>query len=555
MRLKLGFSLSLLNQKRANKTIDNSTGETIFDSTHTRFCAAKIGIQWPPISFHLIESDVETNEKKYRYRSHGGWFMVLGALLPLIIPNCPFTWKIGLAVGTGAALLLNIITFILFQRKIKRILKLRKQQYQPSPVPKENTAPAATTSPSNKVDWNTDFETHAGCYAVSGVENNTVFSKDVYLALDSKKTMRNSNVFLVGDINDDARHCFAGINMWTQDSSFVVVDTDDTLLKQTSKRLRERGYYVQVLNLADITESDKYNPLDYCTNAASVESLSKVLLQNTRPAIDDPFVETAAIRTLQASILHVLHTNPYNKRTFAEVYNFVNTYDAEQIIDIFKREISQAFSKDEEACFSAATRIPPNMMKNVMFELRSRLIPFAVEFVQRVVNTSTIDLHIMQTDRKALFIIVPEKEPTNVLAPILISQLTHIAAVTGREGSRHLHFFINDIKSCGYIHDLCPTMHTARAHNMSISLSMSTIQQLSSIYPHEWESMLNACDTLLYFGLKDAATINCVAEAIHASGTMNNTKEDIKAELASLDEKECIVMIRGIKPFKNEKMK
>jgi type IV secretory pathway TraG/TraD family ATPase VirD4 len=60
---------------------------------------------------------------------------------------------------------------------------------------------------------------------------------------------------------------------------------------------------------------------------------------------------------------------------------------------------------------------------------------------------------------------------------------------------------------------------------------------------------------LLYFGLKDAATINCVADAIQSSGTMNNSKEDIKAELASLDEKECIVMIRGIKPFRNEKMK
>lgn len=85
-------------------------------------CKVEVGTYWPPIQFNLICRDCKIGDKAYKYRSHGGWFMIILGLLPVIWTTCPFTWQIGLAIGTVLALMLNTITYFLFDKKIKRLV-------------------------------------------------------------------------------------------------------------------------------------------------------------------------------------------------------------------------------------------------------------------------------------------------------------------------------------------------------------------------------------------------------------------------------------------------
>lgn len=85
-------------------------------------CKVEIGTHWPPIRFNLIRRNCEIGDKTYKYFSHGGWFMIIFGLLPVVWSTCPFTWQIGLAIGTLLALALNIITYFLFDKKIKRLV-------------------------------------------------------------------------------------------------------------------------------------------------------------------------------------------------------------------------------------------------------------------------------------------------------------------------------------------------------------------------------------------------------------------------------------------------
>lgn len=76
---------------------------------------------FPYITFNLIRRYCEIGDNAYKYQSHGGWFMAVFGLLPVIWDACPFTWQVGLFNGTVLALVFNIITYILFSNKIERI--------------------------------------------------------------------------------------------------------------------------------------------------------------------------------------------------------------------------------------------------------------------------------------------------------------------------------------------------------------------------------------------------------------------------------------------------
>lgn len=82
------------------------------------FFAFYAGSKWPFLAFNLFKQDCHVHGKEYKYRTHGGWFMILGALLPLIYQQCPWTWSSGLLFGAILALFTNIITYIAFKNKV-----------------------------------------------------------------------------------------------------------------------------------------------------------------------------------------------------------------------------------------------------------------------------------------------------------------------------------------------------------------------------------------------------------------------------------------------------
>jgi type IV secretory pathway TraG/TraD family ATPase VirD4 len=94
----------------------------------------------------------------------------------------------------------------------------------------------------------------------------------------------------------------------------------------------------------------------------------------------------------------------------------------------------------------------------------------------------------------------------------------------------------------------------ARASNSSVVLSVSNIGQLQAMYPDVWDSASDSMDSLLYLGSDDTSTIDYTAKCILNSKTLDKPLTEITTGLTLLKEDECIVMIRGIQPFKDKKV-
>ncbi len=86
------------------------------------------------------------------------------------------------------------------------------------------------------------------------------------LSLDSVKTNRSTNVLTIGG-SDSERKDYIKYNIMQENSSAVVVSTNQELFFELAPYLITRGYPVYWLNLSDFMVSSHYNPLQYLYHA------------------------------------------------------------------------------------------------------------------------------------------------------------------------------------------------------------------------------------------------------------------------------------------------
>ena len=86
-------------------------------------CGIKISNTFPFIDFHFLAEEYTIEEDTYHYKTRTFWFMVAGAILPLIFKSIPFNWAVGIAVGFGVGMVYNIVRWILFRVLMKYFTK------------------------------------------------------------------------------------------------------------------------------------------------------------------------------------------------------------------------------------------------------------------------------------------------------------------------------------------------------------------------------------------------------------------------------------------------
>ena len=110
-----------------------------------------------------------------------------------------------------------------------------------------------------------------------------------------------------------------------------------------------------------------------------------------------------------------------------------------------------------------------------------------------------------------------------------------------------------------------------RSREVSVSIIIQNIAQLSNLYENSWETIIGNCDSLLFLGGKDWNTLEYISKALGEETidavVYNKTKEprwqfstsinyDILArelmkpdELGRMPNSDCVLLIRGLNPF------
>ena len=312
---------------------------------------------------------------------------------------------------------------------------------------------------------------------------NMIFAQQLYLSMDTRKTLRNNNVMVIGGSGTGKSRFFVMPNLLQANCSFVVTDPSGELLETMGAFLEAEGYEIRVFNLVQMEHSDAYNPFSYINKQEDVLIMVDALIKNTTPSgsrSSDPFWEKAETALLTAICFYVL-TQGKAIHNFASVMYFLRQAAAEEGETSTLDKVFEAFAKtnpDHIAVTSYAVYKSAGGGKtaqSILISCQTRLQMFNLDAVQALTSTDTLDLGSIGDKKVALFCITPTGNTTfNFLVSMMYTQLFEVLyhhAETKCPGKRlkyPVRFMLDEFANIGTIPNFSQKLATAFPRMQSV---------------------------------------------------------------------------------------
>ncbi len=337
--------------------------------------------------------------------------------------------------------------------------------------------------------------------------------------------------------------------------------------------------------------SNHYNPFNYIRDDEGVLMMINCLIKNTTPegaSKGDPFWEKSETALLLAICFYLQYEVRKEDRNFANVMKLLLLAEVKEDQEDFKSTLDIMFEQLEKKnpnhiavrYYKIFKMGAGKTLKSILISCTVRLGVFNLIPVKELTNIDTIDLKTIGDKKTALFVVIPAADDTfNFLVSMMYSQLfetLYFHAENEAEGKRlkyHVRFMLDEFANIGTIPNFEKKLATMRKYEISCSIILQNLAQLKTMYKDAWESITGNCDSFLFLGGQEQTTLEYVSkklgkESIIVKGSSNskgrsgsysqsyNVKgRDLMTpdEISRMDNKNCILFIRGLFPFFSEK--
>lgn len=415
-------------------------------------------------------------------------------------------------------------------------------------------------------------------------KENKILTRHVRLGLDTHKHRRSLNVLVIGGSGAAKTRSYVKPNILEANTNYVITDPKMEVLTATGGWLKSKGYNIRVLNLVNLEESDGYNPFRYLRDEKDVLKLVNNLIQATTPKgshESDPFWTKAETALLQAIILMLFQEAPEYEQNFSMVMRVLEYAEVREEDDEYLSPLDLLFQAIErENPESVALRqykvfkqSAGKTAKSILVSAAVRLAPFNLPQIRAITDHDDMDLYTLGEKKCALYAVIPDNDNTfNFLVSLLYSQAfqtLYYSADQIHHGAlpRHVHFVLDEFAAMplpGYTRELA----TMRSRNISSSTIIQNMAQIKELYKDSWETIPGNSDTILYLGGNEQSTHKYISEALGKATIDTKTHGQTKGksgsystnfqmsgrelltpdEVRALDNRYCILFIRGAKP-------
>ncbi len=409
------------------------------------------------------------------------------------------------------------------------------------------------------------------------------------------QAMLNLNMLILGGSGTGKSRFFVKPNIMQCNTSFVVTDPSGELIQSCGKMLERMGYEIKVFNIDNMEYSCNYNPFHYIndTNGKydenAVIKMINTFMVNTKGEGQggDPFWEDCTRLLLSAVCFLLVETAPEEERNFSSVLDIIHKA---KVIEGKEEEKSEF-----DAMFDARKGDNPNAlsvqyydefkqaagktMQSILISTTTRLQCFKLAKIRNLTCMDNIGLDTLGDKKTALFIIIPSTDSTyNFLAAMMYSQLfdsLYRVAISKYHGRLpvHVRFICDEFANTGKIPEFEKILATCRKFEISVQVILQNLSQLKRLYEKSWEEIPGNCDTTIFLGGKDQTNNEYIMKELgkETIDTMNINKTKSKQgstsyndgilgrelmqldELATMPNNECLVLIRGMRPFRTDK--
>lgn len=415
---------------------------------------------------------------------------------------------------------------------------------------------------------------------------------DMKKASGKIKPMLNLNKIILGGSGTGKSRFYVKPNLMQCNTSFVVTDPSGELVQSCGMMLLRRGYKIKVFNINDMKHSSNYNPFHYLRdstgeiNSNNVIKMINVFMTNTKvegASTGDQFLDDATRLLLSALCFLLVETGTEKEQNFASVLDLIHKAKVIEGKEEEKSELDLIFDKRKEndpkalsvQYYEEFKQAAGKTMQSILISTTTKLQHFKLEDVRNLTYTDNIHLETVGDEKTALFIIIPSTDTTyNFLAAMMYTQLfdtLYDRAITYYHGRLpvHVRFILDEFANVGKIPEFEKILATCRKFEISAVVILQNLSQLKRLYEKSWEELPGNCDTMIYLGGKDQFTNEYLSKELgketidqqsinqtkgkQGSSSYNNAilGRELATidELATMDNNDCIVMVRGLHPF------
>ncbi|MBR3199551.1 MAG: type IV secretory system conjugative DNA transfer family protein [Bacilli bacterium] len=427
-------------------------------------------------------------------------------------------------------------------------------------------------------------------YKKEPISDNKILTRNVYLGLDGKIHRRNLNTLVIGGSGAGKTRFYAKPNIMQCNTSFVILDPKGEIVRALGGLLKSKGYNVKILDLINMEKSHCYNPFVYLENDNDAQRLVTNLFKATTPKgsqSQDPFWDTAASMLLLALIFYLKYEAPEEEQNFPMVMEMLRAGDVKEDDEMYESPLDVLFKRLEERdpehialkYYDGYKSGADKTRKSILITLIARLEKFNLDSLISLTQTDELELQRLGEEKTALFALLPDNDTSfNFLVSILYTQLfQQLFLVADRKYGGSLkvpvHFVMDEFANVSLPNDFQQLLSVMRSRNIFVSIIIQNLSQLKALFEKDWDSIVGNCDEFLYLGGNEQSSHKYVSEIIgkesldintygKSSGRSGNYSTNYQGtgrelitpdEVRRLDDRHCILLIRGEMPVKDLK--
>ena len=400
---------------------------------------------------------------------------------------------------------------------------------------------------------------------------------------------RNKNVLVVGGSGTGKTRFVVKPNLMQLSCSYVVTDPKGSVLLECGKMLQEHGYKIKVINTINFEESMHYNPFTYIRKEEDIMRVSEALIAGTTTGKQqgEQFWQDAEKLLYAALIGYIWYVGTAEERNFETLIEMVDAIEIHEEDDSYKCAVDYMFEElEKEKPYNFAVRqykkfkqAAGKTARSIMITVGARLSRFDYESIRELTRYDDLELDLIGDELTALFIITSDTDSTfDFIATILYSQLFHLLCDRAGKMKRcelpiHVRCIMDEFANLGKLPNWEKLITVIRSRNISATMMLQNLAQLKSVYKDDAPTIRGNCDSYLYLGGNEKDTLKEISELLGketielytegstkgSNQSYSRNKQKLGRELMTPDEifrlpgDECILMLRGLHPFKSKK--
>ena len=372
-------------------------------------------------------------------------------------------------------------------------------------------------------------------------------------------------------------------NAYQMLGSYVFTDPKGELYDRTAGYLKEHGYEIKVLNLVRPQYSDGYNPLMHISSELDVDVIANTIVKGQKTdSGSDPYWDDMAEMLLKALIYYLIATRPEEEQNLASCAELVRAANKNGGSNFLTDLMNQLpYDHPARMNYKSIEIAPEKTYGSILSSLQSKLGKFDSKEIAELTSTDTINFEDIGNKKTAVYVISSDTHTAydfllTIFFSQMIQQLYDYADQNGGRLKEQTFFILDEFANIGKIPDFDKKISTSRSRKISFSVILQNIDQLEAVYEKSYETIMGNCDTHVFLGSNSFKTVEYFSKALgektigRDSISVNKDKQNHKTgksvsdqvmaralmtpdELRRMDNDECIIFEKGIKPVKANK--